>query len=163
MNTPLEILLKAGDGLGKRLRMIQESQIQARERGDQEVPVDLLWEPEDAAAPVKWEEAKASAKGQGAPLFPEALASPSRTVQVDLLQDFGDLTRMDQETRFFHKLRVFERRLGAPLDDRPWLDAWDRNRERAMEALLYALVYRRPVTPDVPTAMEVAAWKGGLK
>jgi len=159
MKTPLQILMEAGDLMEKRLRINERLAMQSLERGDTmvELHVREYWEPADTLAVASWNAAKAEAQGQ-TPLFPETL---SPTVQRDLLGNFLDLTSQAQEEEFNRSMRRLERATGAALlDDAAWLDIWATDRTRAMEALVYALDHRRPVSADVPPAMEVALWKG---
>lgn len=79
----------------------------------------------------------------------------------DLLGDFLSLTNREQEKTFGAALGILETKAGS-MDDNPWLALWEEHRTRAMESVNFALHHRKPISSNVPTAMEVAAFKGGL-
>lgn len=66
----LSNLIKAGEELEARLKVFKLTAIQAKERGENfvDLPVEVVWEPSDDAAVLRWEAAKATALHQR-PLF----------------------------------------------------------------------------------------------
>lgn len=91
--------------------------------------------------------------------LPEVQTAPAR----DLLGNFMGITPAAQEEAFGRALGRLDKKVGGGLDDSPWLALWEQDKAQAMESLNFALDHRRPVSGSIPTALEVAGWKGGLQ
>jgi hypothetical protein len=74
----IDNLIKAGEELETRLKLFKKTALQAVDCGDThvELPIQVLWEPSDDAAVLRWESAKAAILNQK-PLFSEDHYEPA--------------------------------------------------------------------------------------